>query len=150
MKEDHVILSNDRVHIKEINRGDPKFWSKGPAYWFGCSCIDLVAAGWCTRKWLRFAQTISAIRNLSSGDLRILLVVIQLGVPRLKKTRACISSPIFLWGKGGEGAVWFSKWSANALMLVYVDVCWFMRGECVINLLGSWSFSKEWVWNLVC
>ena len=34
-------------------------------------------AGWCTRKWLRFNQTIS---NFTSGDLGILLVVIQLGV----------------------------------------------------------------------
>ena len=55
--------------------------------------MELVAAGWCTRKWLRFDQTIEPIRNLSSGDLGIPLVVIQLGVTRLKKTRSCISSP---------------------------------------------------------
>ena len=33
--------------------------------------------------------------------------------------------------------------------------CWPMlmsyaraRGECDFNFLGSWSYSKEWVWNL--
>ena len=36
-----------------------------------------VAAGWCTRKWLRFEQTIS---NFTSRDLGISLVAIQLGV----------------------------------------------------------------------
>ena len=36
------------------------------------------------RKWLRLDQT---MRNLNSGDLEILLVVIQLGETRLKKTR---------------------------------------------------------------
>ena len=45
--------------------------------------MELVAAGWRTRKWLRFDQT---IRNLTSGDLGIPLVVIQLGVTGLKKT----------------------------------------------------------------
>ena len=58
-----------------------------------CGCIELVAASWRTRKWLRLDQTIEAIRNLSSGDSGILLVVIQLGVIRLKKTRSFISSP---------------------------------------------------------
>ena len=33
------------------------------------------------------------------------------------------------------------------LMLVYVDVL-FTCGECGFNSLGSWSYSKEWVWNL--
>ena len=33
------------------------------------------------------------------------------------------------------------------LMLVYVDVL-FPCGECGFNSLGSWSYSKEWVWNL--
>ena len=50
--------------------------------------MELVAASWCTRKWLRFDQT---IRNLTSGDLGILLVVIQLGVNGSKKTRSCTS-----------------------------------------------------------
>ena len=55
--------------------------------------MELVAAGWCIRKWLRFDQTKYAIRNLTSGDLGTPLVVIQLGVTRLKKTRSRISSP---------------------------------------------------------
>ena len=46
--------------------------------------MEFVAAGWCTRKWLRLDQT---IRNLTSGDLGISLLVIGLGVTRLKKTR---------------------------------------------------------------
>ena len=32
-------------------------------------------------------------------------------------------------------------------MLVSVDVL-FTCGECSFNSLGSWSYSKEWVWNL--
>ena len=37
--------------------------------------MELVAAGWFTMKWLNFDQT---IRNFTSGDLKIPLVVIQL------------------------------------------------------------------------
>ena len=34
-------------------------------------------------------------------------------------------------------------------MLVYVDVlCMNVVSVCGFNFLGSWSFSKEWVWNL--
>ena len=33
------------------------------------------------------------------------------------------------------------------LMLVYVDVS-FTCSECGFNSLGSWSYSKQWVWNL--
>ena len=53
-----------------------------------CKCMELVVAGWCTTKWLRFDQT---IRNLTSGNLGIPLVVIRLGVTELKKTRLCFS-----------------------------------------------------------
>ena len=60
--------------------------------------MELVAAGWCTTKWLRFDQT---IRNLTSGDLVIPLVVIQLGVTRLRKTRAVYLLNLFE-GKRGE------------------------------------------------
>ena len=52
--------------------------------WLGGKCMEFVAAGSCTKKWLRFYQT---IRNLTSGDLRIPLLVIRLGVTGLKKTR---------------------------------------------------------------
>ena len=48
-----------------------------------CKCMEFVAASWCTMKWLRFIQT---IRNFTSGDLRIPLVVTHWGVTELKKT----------------------------------------------------------------
>ena len=48
-----------------------------------CRCMELVAAGWCTRKWLRLYQ---AIRNPTSGDLEIRLVVIHMGVTGFEKT----------------------------------------------------------------
>ena len=63
------------------------------------NCIEFVSTGCLTRKWLRFDQT---IRNLTSGDLGILLVVIQLGVTGLKKTRSCISWICLKeWGRRG-------------------------------------------------
>ena len=40
-------------------------------------CCESVAAGLCTRKWLRLDQT---MKNLTSDDLGMRLVVIQLGV----------------------------------------------------------------------
>ena len=43
--------------------------------------MKFVATGRCTRWWLRFYQT---IRNLTSGDMRIPLVVMRLGVTGLK------------------------------------------------------------------
>ena len=48
-----------------------------------CKCMEFVAASWCTMKWLRFIQT---IRNFTSGDLGIPLVVTHWGVTELKKT----------------------------------------------------------------
>ena len=53
--------------------------------------MELVAASWCTRKWLGFDQT---IRNFTSGDLGIQLVVIQLEVTRLKKKMGRMGSMI--------------------------------------------------------
>ena len=58
--------------------------------------MEFVAAGWCTRKWLRLYQT---MRNLTSGDLGILLVVIQLGVTGLNKTKVVYLLDLFE-GKG--------------------------------------------------
>ena len=46
--------------------------------------MEVVAAGRCIRKWLRLYQT---MRNLTSDDLGIMLVVIQLRVTELKKTK---------------------------------------------------------------
>ena len=61
--------------------------------------MQFVAAGWCTRKWLRLYQT---IRNLIFGDLGILLVVIRLGVARSKKTRVVYLLDLFE-GRGEKG-----------------------------------------------
>ena len=63
--------------------------------------MEFVAAGWCTRKWLRLYET---IRNLTSGDLGILLVVIRLGVTGLKKTRVVYLLDLFE-GRGRRGSV---------------------------------------------
>ena len=60
--------------------------------------MELVATGWCTSKWLRLNET---IRNLTSGDLEIALMVIHLGETRLKK-KSCISlSCVKEWGRRG-------------------------------------------------
>ena len=61
--------------------------------------MKLVATGSCTRKWLKSSQT---IRNLTSGDLGIPIVVIQLGVTALEKARSYISKDLFD-GMGKKG-----------------------------------------------
>ena len=61
--------------------------------------MEFVAAGSCARKWLRLYQT---MRNLTSGDLGILLVVIQLGVTGLKKTKVVYLFDLFE-GRGEKG-----------------------------------------------
>ena len=58
--------------------------------WVECKCMEFVATGSCTRKWLRFDQT---IRDLTFGDLRISLVVSRLGV--LKKIRVVYLLDLF-------------------------------------------------------
>ena len=52
--------------------------------WVDCKCMEFIAVGWCTLKGSWFHQT---IRNLTSGDLGIPLVMIRLGVTGLKNTR---------------------------------------------------------------
>ena len=64
-----------------------------------CKFMELVAANLRTRKWLRLYET---VRNLTSGDLGIPLVLIRLGVTGLKKTRAVYLSDL-LEGKGQKG-----------------------------------------------
>ena len=54
-------------------------------------CMEFVVIGWCTRKWLMLKQTI----NLTSGNLGIQLVVIQLEVTRLKTTRVVYLLDLF-------------------------------------------------------
>ena len=58
--------------------------------------MEFMAAGCCTRKWLRFDQS---IKNLISGDLGIPLVVSRRGVTGLKKTRVVYLLDL-LEGKG--------------------------------------------------
>ena len=61
--------------------------------------MEFVAVDWYTRKWLRFYQIIT---NLTSGDLGISLVVIQLGVTGLKKNRVVCLLDLF-GGRGEKG-----------------------------------------------
>ena len=61
--------------------------------------MEFVAVGWYTRKWLRLYQIIT---NLTSGDLGISLVVIQLGVTGLKKNRVVCLLDLF-GGRGEKG-----------------------------------------------
>ena len=58
--------------------------------------MELVATGWCTSKWLRLNET---IRNLTSGDLEIALMVIQLGETRLKKKSSISLTWLTEWGR---------------------------------------------------
>ena len=60
--------------------------------WVECKCMEFVATGCCTRKWLRFDQTIT---DLTFGDLGISLVVSRLGVEGLKKIRAVYLLDLF-------------------------------------------------------
>ena len=64
--------------------------------------MKIVGKGWCTRKWLRLYQT---IRNITSGDLGILLVVIRLGVTGLKKTRVVYLLDLLEREEGRRGSV---------------------------------------------
>ena len=58
----------------------------------GDRCMEFVATRLCTRKRLRLYQTKG---NLTSADLGILLVVIRLGVTRLKMTRVVYLLQLF-------------------------------------------------------
>ena len=62
--------------------------------------MEFVATGSCTRKWLRFDQT---IRDLTFGDLRISLVVSRLGV--LKKIRVVYLLDLFQRREERSGSV---------------------------------------------
>ena len=61
--------------------------------------MQFLAAGWCTGNWLRLNQT---IRNLTSGEMGILLVVTPSGVTRLKKIRIVYLLDLFE-GRGEKG-----------------------------------------------
>ena len=51
------------IRLVSICGSDWRGWESG--VWVDYKCMEFVAAGWCTKKWLRFDQI---IRNLTSGD----------------------------------------------------------------------------------
>ena len=79
--------------------------------------MEIVAVGWCARKWLWLHQT---IRNLSSGDFGIPLVMSRLGVTRGKRTRVVCLSDLFeaRGEKGQRGLVYVEHLSMIELMVV--------------------------------
>ena len=101
-----------------------------------CNCMELLTVGWCTRKWLRLWW----FENTTLGD--------SIGRNWIELNQGRVS-PRPVWGKRGEGAVWFSVWAApldNWANGGHVDV--FLT--CVdhgFSPLESWFYSKELVWN---
>ena len=68
---------------------------------------ELEVHGTCNRILLKREKVVrlhQALRNFIFGDAEISLVVIQLGVTRLKKTRFVYLLAV-VWRKGGEGVV---------------------------------------------
>ena len=110
--------------------------------WTAGAWMEFVAVGLCTRKWLRLYQNIG---DLASGDLRNPLVVIRLGVTGLKKTRIVYLLSLFE-GKGEKRQCDLA--CVERLNGSYVDVLLKCVGECGCTSVGSWSFSKEWLWRL--
>ena len=96
-------------------------------------CIEFVAAGWGTGKWSKIYQTIT---NLTSGDMGISLLVIQLGVTGLKKIRLLYLLGLFQ-GRGEKGqcdlvcGASLGDWANGG----YVDVL-FTCGECGFSYFG--------------
>ena len=79
--------------------------------------------------------------NRTCGDLT--------GSNQIGKGQGHVSAGL-VWGKGREGAVWLSASKVPSDHWVnsdYVDVL-LMHGKSGLGFLGSWSYSKEWVWNL--
>ena len=81
----HIVLAKMSEREWSILSSSPTIsaWNK---------CMELVVAGWCTRKLLRFDQI---IRNLTSGDCGISLLLIRLGVTGLRKTRVVYFLDLF-------------------------------------------------------
>ena len=97
--------------------------------WVECKCMEFVAAGLCTWKWLRLYQS---IRNLTSCNMGIPLVVIRLGVTGLKKIRLVYILDLFRIreGKGQYDLVCVEHlWMIRLMHGGYVDVI-FTCGEC--------------------
>ena len=136
----HIVLAKMSEREWSILSSSPTIsaWNK---------CMELVVAGWCTRKWLRFDQI---IRNLTSGDCGISLLLIRLGVTGLRKTRVVYFLDLFE-GRAEKqqcDLVCVVCLQMIGLILVYVVNVLFTCGKSSFNSLGSWSYSKEWVWNL--
>ena len=72
-----------------------------------CKCTEFLAAGWRTGKRLRLYQT---TKNLTSGHVGIPLVVIRLGVTRLKKIKVVYLLHLFEGGRE-MGSVIYFVWS---------------------------------------
>ena len=68
------------------------WWCYRLDVWVNFKCMKFVAVGWCITMWLRLYQT---IRDLTSSDLGIRLLVIWLGVIRLKNTRVVYLLDLF-------------------------------------------------------
>ena len=103
----HPTVLTCRLFLQKSSTADFRPNSKCGSAWRYCEwgvwadskCMKFVAAGCCTRKCLRYYQT---LRNLTFGDLGILLVVIRLGVTGLKKTRVVYVLDFFQ-GSGKTG-----------------------------------------------
>ena len=114
--------------------------------------MEFVTSGSCKRKWLRVDRT---IRDLTCGDLEIPLLVIRLGVTGPKNSE-------FVWlldllerrgkkGWGGGDLVYVKRplgdWAIDGGADVLVTNVVRLREYGFISL-GSWSYSREWVWDL--
>ena len=91
--------------------------------------MKVAAAGWCIRKWLRLYQT---KRNLTSGDLGIPLVVIQLGVTELKKTRLVYLLDLSE-GRGEKGQC--DLVCVKCLWMIGLMVVVLMSYSCVVSVV---------------
>ena len=67
-------VSAEKLHHRPpiILNADPTRGVENVGVWVESKCMQFVAAGRYTRKWLKLYQT---IRNLTFGDMGILLVV---------------------------------------------------------------------------
>ena len=96
--------------------------------------MEFVAAGCCTRKWLRYYQT---LRNLTFGDLGILLVVIRLRITGLKKTRVVYVLDFFQ-GRGKTGQ--FDLVHGERLQVIWLMVAMLMSYSRMVSVvLILWS-----------
>ena len=93
--------------------------------------MEYLAVGWCRRKWLRLYET---IRNLTSGEIGILLVVIRWEY-QIEKDHDRVS-PRPLRGKREEGTVRFSVlehlWMIGLMVVMLIS---YSRAVSVVLVL---------------